>query len=109
MPDSEVVTSEEILRRYLSGERDFSGLETEDPPGVTPFRGAVLDGADFRGAFVVADFRGASLRGALFREANVKTCSYGDADLTGADFTGAALCSSTFRGARMDDARFERA
>jgi uncharacterized protein YjbI with pentapeptide repeats len=109
MAESEVVMSEEVLRRYLAGERDFSGLEIEDAAKSAPLRGAILDDADFSRAFIVADFSKASLRGARFVEANVKTCSFTDANLSGADFTGAALCSTTFHGAQMDSARFRGA
>lgn len=103
------MSSEQILRRYEAGERDFSGLEIEDEPEVTPLRGAVLDGALFNRAFIVAVFSGASLRGAQFVEANVKTCVYDGADLTDADFTNAALCATTFQRARMDGAKFDGA
>src|SRR5258706_16122518 len=103
------VSSEDVLRRYQGGERDFQGLEIDDLDGKAPFHGAALDGADFSRAFIVADFRNASLRQATFVNANVKTCSYSGADLTNADFTGAALCSTTFSHTRMDGARFDGA
>ena len=109
MRASETVTSDEILRRYLAGERDFSGLEIEDSADSAAFRGAVLDEADFSHSFIVADFQGASLRHARFTRANVKTCSYAEADLTNADFSGAILCSTTFLCALMRGAMFERA
>ena len=82
MAESEIVMSEEVLRRYLAGERDFSGLEIEDAAKSAPLRGAILDDADFSRAFIVADFSKASLRGARFVEANVKTCSFTDAKST---------------------------
>jgi uncharacterized protein YjbI with pentapeptide repeats len=50
----------------------------------------------------------ARLGGAVLR-ANVKTCSFDRADLTGADFRGAALDAATFRGATLAGARFEGA
>jgi uncharacterized protein YjbI with pentapeptide repeats len=109
MAGSEIVTSEEVLRRYLAGERDFSGLEIGDAAKSAPLRGAILDGADFSRALIIADFSKASLCGARFVEANVKTCSFTDANLSGADFAGAALCSTTFHGAHMDGARFKGA
>ena len=108
MAEPEIVMTEEVLRRYLAGERDFSGLEIEDAESAS-LRGAILDDADFSRAFIVADFSKASLRGARFVEANVKTCSFTDANLSGADFRGASLCSTTFQGAHMDSARFKGA
>ena len=109
MAASEIVTSGEVVRRYLAGERDFSELEIEDAANSTAFRRASLDGADFTRTFIVADFSGASLRGVRFIEANVKTCSFAGADLSGADFAGAALCSTTFVGAQTDSASFKGA
>jgi uncharacterized protein YjbI with pentapeptide repeats len=94
----------EIRRRFEHGERDFRRLEIEDDE--LSFRDAVLDGADFSHAFVVADFSRASLRGCRFHEANVKTCLFDEADLHGADFTGAALDATSFRDARTTDATF---
>lgn len=105
MPQSRV-TSDEVLRRYDAGVRDFRDLEIEDPSDTTPFAGATLDDSDFSGAFILADFHGASLRRTRFGRANLKTCSFVGADLTGADFSDAALCSARFSGARMDGASF---
>ncbi|HWU94368.1 MAG TPA: pentapeptide repeat-containing protein, partial [Sphingomonas sp.] len=51
---------------------------------------------------------GASLRNATVH-ANVKTCDFSDADLSGADFQGSALCSTTFLGAKMGGADFKDA
>ena len=86
----------EILQRYKNGDRDFHALEIEDPGPYEnvggrfvsltepeSFRGAVLDGADFSTAFIVADFTGASLRSSKFVSANVKTSAFDNADLTG--------------------------
>lgn len=104
-----IVPSDEVLRRYGDGERDFSSLHIEDLDGATPLRGALLDGATFTGTFMVADFEGASLRGARLDGANLKTCSFTAADLSGADFSGSALCSTTFVAARTVNASFEGA
>src|SRR5260221_14765177 len=109
--DSRIWTFAEICRRHADGDRDFRGLEIGQrpsewsQPGYGTFRGAVLDGADFAGSAICADFTGASLRNCVFR-ANVKTCSFHGADLRGADFTGAAIDSATFRSARLDGAVF---
>ena len=93
-----------ILARYAAGERDFRELDID-----AAFPGAVLDGADFSGAFVVADFAGASLRGCRFVAANVKTCCFDRADLRDADFSNAAIDAATFEQARFEGAVFEGA
>jgi hypothetical protein len=111
----------EILQRYKNGDRDFRGLEITGPePYVTEgdrfvsvnepesFRGAVLDGADFTGAFIVADFSKASLRNCKF-PANVKTCSFDGADLTCCDFSDAAIDAATFKSAHFDRTNFSGA
>lgn len=98
-------TTAEILQRYLAGERDFRGLDIEDG-GSSSFRAAILDGADFSGAFLLADFERARLRGCRFVDANVKTCRFDDADLRGACFCGAALDATTFHAAHLDGTDF---
>jgi uncharacterized protein YjbI with pentapeptide repeats len=89
--EEKVWTRSEIRRRYQDGERDFRGLDISDTGDSTSFRDAVLDGADFSHAFVVADFSRARLCGCRFTEANVKTCSFDEADLRDCDFAGAAI------------------
>ena len=108
LAEDELVRPAEIVRRYTSGGRHFTGIDIEDPDDADQwaFRGATLDGADFSGSFIVADFTGASLKGASFSGANVKTCIFDKADLSGADFRGAALCSATFGGADVTGADF---
>jgi uncharacterized protein YjbI with pentapeptide repeats len=97
---------EEILRRYASGEREFRQLDIEDSDDGASFRGARLDDADFSGSFLVADFTGTSLRNSCWSNANVKTCIFRDADLSGANFSGAALDATVFQGAKMAGANF---
>jgi uncharacterized protein YjbI with pentapeptide repeats len=104
-----VPTPSEIRDRYARGQRDFRGLDIDDPPdggGGSSFRQAILDGADFTGACIVADFAGASLRGARFTGANLKTCGFDGAHLEGADLRGALLEGTTFRAAHLDGADF---
>lgn len=96
----------ELILRYQAGDRRFGGLDIDDVEDPASFRDAVLDGADFTGCFIVADFTRASLRGAKFVEANVKTCRFDAADLRGCDFSGAALESTSFEAARLDGAEF---
>ena len=95
---------EDILERYQGGERSFVESELDD--AVYDFRGVVLEGADFAGSFITADFRGANLRGVNFSDCNVKTCDFRNADLSGASFARSALCSTEFTGAILDGACF---
>jgi uncharacterized protein YjbI with pentapeptide repeats len=109
--DDRIWQPSEILSRYEAGERDFRGIEIEATRGTSDpeFRRAYLTGADFTGAFIVADFSGATLRGARFAPANVKTCTFDGADLRDADFAGAAIDSATFDGADLAGTNFEGA
>ncbi|NIJ63430.1 uncharacterized protein YjbI with pentapeptide repeats [Sphingomonas leidyi] len=100
----EEITQSELLLRYASGQRHFSNLNITDD-GSDALVGARLDSIELIDSFVHANFRGASLRNATVH-ANVKTCDFTDADLSGADFQGSALCSTTFLGAKMDGADF---
>jgi uncharacterized protein YjbI with pentapeptide repeats len=116
------MTPSDILKRYQRGDRDFRGLKIDDPePYVMEgsrfvsvnepdsFKTAVLDGADFSAAFIVADFRGAHLRNCKFTGANVKTCAFDSADLTDCDFSNAAIVGATFNAARLDRSNFQGA
>jgi uncharacterized protein YjbI with pentapeptide repeats len=94
----------ELLRRYASGQRHFANLDIFDD-GSNALVGAHLDAIELSDCFVVASFRGASLKSAKIH-ANVKTCDFTDADLSGANFRGSALCSTIFTGAKMDGADF---
>ena len=100
-----ILTFDDVLRRYASGERDFTELDLDTPP-CRELNGVCLDGADFSRSFIVASFQNARLRGAKFVNANVKTCDFRNADLRDADFSGAALCGTEFSGARLDGAHF---
>ena len=99
----------EIRQRYQNGERDFRGLDISDSDDSESFRDAMLDGADFSHAFVVADFSRARLRDARFVEANVKTCIFDEADLRGCAFSRAAIDAATFRSARFEGTDFSGA
>jgi uncharacterized protein YjbI with pentapeptide repeats len=101
------MTSSEVLRRYVLGQRRFEGIDIEDD-GTKAFAGAHLDKIEIINCFVVASFRGASLKNAVIH-ANVKTCDFSGADLTGADFRDALLCGTTFKDAHMNGADFTNA
>jgi uncharacterized protein YjbI with pentapeptide repeats len=100
----EEIPESELLRRYSCGQRRFCNLEILSD-GSEALEGACLDGIEVIDCFVTASFRGASLKRAVIN-ANVKTCDFSDADLTGADFRTSALCAATFVGANMRDADF---
>jgi uncharacterized protein YjbI with pentapeptide repeats len=100
----EEITQSELLLRYASGQRLFSNLDISDD-GSDALVGASLDEIVLIDSFVQASFRDASLKKATVR-ANVKTCDFTNADLSGADFRGSALCSTTFLGAKMENADF---
>jgi len=105
-----VMTTAEIVELYQRGNRDFRGLDIQDTEGqIRAFRGAVLNGADFGGAWIEADFTNAALRGAVFRNANVKCCTFDGADLSNADFSNSAIDAATFEGAKFDGSNFESA
>jgi uncharacterized protein YjbI with pentapeptide repeats len=105
--DERLITSSEVLRRYAMGQRLFEGLDIEDD-GTKAFAGACLDNIEIIDCFVLASFRGASLKNAVIC-ANVKTCDFTDADLSGANFRDSMLCGTDFTGAKMDGADFTNA
>lgn len=101
------LTPKDVLAAYSSGQRDFRHVDVEDSEeGGASFRHAVLDGADFSGSFVFADFSDASLRGCRFQRANIKTCVFDRADLSCADFRSALIDAATFQGARLEGSNF---
>ncbi len=99
------ISESELLTRYKSGERRFSGVDVVSD-GSNALERACLDGVELIDCFLSVSFRGASLKGATVHS-NAKTCDFSHADLTDADFRDAALCATTFAGAQMDRARFE--
>ena len=102
---SKPINGDDLLHRYENGQRCFAGVELDSL--VLDLRNVTLEGADFSGSFILADFAGANLRAAVFANANVKTCDFSNADLRDAVFTGAALCSTTFINAHVEGANFE--
>jgi uncharacterized protein YjbI with pentapeptide repeats len=106
--DEEKLSAADVLRLYALGQRDFRQLEIDERHSCG-LRGAVLEEADFSGAFIVADFSEARLRGASFRAANVKTCNFERADLSNTDFRDAAIDAARFGDATFNGANFEGA
>ncbi|MHC5826396.1 MAG: pentapeptide repeat-containing protein, partial [Nostoc sp.] len=120
------ITTEELLKRYTSGKRNFAGAvvirergygrEFIDLEGAVlrdiNLRGADLSFADLRGADLSrADLFGASLiearlDGAIIRDANLKSVNLRRCNLTNADLTGTILdymnaTAAVFRGAAL--------
>lgn len=107
MIDQFDTTSDEILRWYAEGRRDFRGACLED---FSSLRGARLQGANFTGGFLSAiDFQNADLRDVRFDNSNVKTSDFRGANLSGASFRGALICSIYLAGADVTDACFDGA
>lgn len=100
----EDITQSELLRRYASGQRRFHNLDIGDD-GSDALVGAILDDIEIIDCFVTASFRNASLKNAVVH-ANVKTCDFTDADLSGSDFRGSALCATIFTNAKVEGADF---
>ena len=69
-----------------------------------------LDSLDLRGANLAGIvFDGASLRQTKLAEANMKGCSFRQADLTGASLWNAELPNAVFEGAILDEADLDQA
>lgn len=110
------MTAEELLRRYASGERDFSGVDLsyislrDFSMFKVNFSNANLKGAKFTVAVMnYVNFSGADLSetrlagefaGCSFKSAHLKGANLRGSDLTGADFTDAdlffILCDSIY-------------
>ena len=101
------MTERELLEKYLSGQRRFSGIDIVSD-GSNAFVRSCLDEIELIDCFLCASFREVSLRGAIIHS-NVKTCDFTGADLTGADFRDSALDGTTFKTAKLDGANFNGA
>lgn len=94
----EVMTGEELLKRYAAGERDFRGVDLTRVkiPNVD------LSGADLSGAILDSvDLTGAKLHNVKMRGATATSgwAEFSGTDFTGADLTGADLNQSHAYGA----------
>ena len=92
--------SEELLRRYAAGERDFSKLNLTSLGSLREeclvdvnFRHANLTGANLIGANLTGvDFTGANLTGADLTQAELIETNFNGADLTNTIFKDALFC-----------------
>jgi len=78
------ITTEDLLKRYTSGKRNFAGA-------------AVIRDSEVGRNFI-------DLEGAVLRDINLRGADLSFADLRGADLTGADLFGSSLIEARLDDA-----
>jgi uncharacterized protein YjbI with pentapeptide repeats len=82
------IATEELLRRYDAGERDFTNVDLYDwRDGL--MRGIDLSGINLEGSAIGVDLSGVIMRNANFRYTVLgDNCSWQDANFTGSDFTG---------------------
>ncbi|WP_414624848.1 pentapeptide repeat-containing protein [Calothrix sp. CCY 0018] len=120
------ITTEELLKKYTSGKRNFAGAvvvrNKTSGRSYIDLEGAILRDINFRGADLsFADLRGADLSGAdlfgasliearldnaIIRDANLECVTLCGCNLTNADLTGTALdymnaTDAIFRGAKL--------
>lgn len=87
------MTTDELLARYKTGERDFAGVELIRIPERDGIEGSPIEGLE-----------GADLRGINLRGANLEDLWLEGADLTGADLLGACLIRANLSNAVLRDA-----
>ncbi|WP_414528419.1 pentapeptide repeat-containing protein [Nodularia chucula] len=118
------ITTEELLKRYTSGKRNFAGAvvvrKSECGRNYIDLEGAVLRDINLRGADLsfadlrLADLSGADLFGASLIEARLDGAIIRDANLQcvnlcGCNLTGADLVGISWHHANAIDAIFRRA
>lgn len=82
------ITGEELLKRFIAGERNFSGVFVKSRQERL-FLGVNLSGVNFERATLSVDFSGATMRDSNFRYSVWGGhLSWEDVDFTGSDFTG---------------------
>ena len=97
-------TVQELLERYVAGERYFA--ETNLPDG-SDLTGAILEGAYLERSWLHSvNFSNANLKGVSFCDSNVKCAEFRQANLEGANFRGAAVESINLEGANLTGVSF---
>jgi uncharacterized protein YjbI with pentapeptide repeats len=112
-----VMNTEELLRRYAAGERDFSGIDLRSDsytgrPNLknVDLRDIILRGADLLSVELSgANLSGANLFGASLIQAILIKADLRNAILTGANLTGAILSEADLRQANLEDTNLTRA
>lgn len=95
-------TIQEILQRYKEGQRQFKDLDIEGD-----FSHQNLEGIEFEGCFIAADFRYCNLENSKFWNGNIKTSDFSYSILTNAVFTGLAVEGTDFKEAETEGLVFE--
>ncbi|TRU02617.1 pentapeptide repeat-containing protein [Microcystis aeruginosa] len=97
--DAKVIKKAELIKAIREGTIDKTTLQQVD------LSGAILRGADLRGAFLSeANLKGADLRRAFLSEANLSGADLSEANLSGADLRGAILSGAILWGANLKGA-----
>jgi uncharacterized protein YjbI with pentapeptide repeats len=102
-------TTDEIIRQYKSGFKDFKGVTVEDGAfsklrlvGII-LEGAALMNCNFEESILQrASFKAANLRGAKFRRANLAKANLNGADCRGADLRAVDLSGADLRWANLE-------
>ncbi|MBW4542569.1 MAG: pentapeptide repeat-containing protein [Myxacorys chilensis ATA2-1-KO14] len=133
------MTAEELLQRYATGERNFSGLRLYAEEYAMLLNGRDLNGVNLCGSRLDGDWSGANLSharlrgiiadgcdlkqvnlsqadlgGAMFIECDLTGCNLTNANLSGVAFKQVVLCDANFtsadlRGAVLGEADLDRA
>lgn len=96
-------SADALLAAYVDGERHFTDCEFDS----CSLKNANLSGSIFLKCFMSFDLRGANLTGVRFEECNLKTATFYNADLTDAVITKCSVESIDFKGANIENLRFE--
>ncbi len=84
----QIITVDELLRKYTNGERDFTYVSIYSSSRKSLFRGVDLSGINLEGSALSVDLSGAILREANFRYTVWGKCSWENTDFSSSDFTG---------------------
>ena len=86
------ITVEELLQRYATGQRDFSGVDLSE----THLEEVCLEEINLEGA---------NLKGTLFFRSNLRRAIFRNANLEGAEISMTLLDKTDFRGANLTSCR----
>ena len=100
------LTSDEIIKLYNEGKRDFRGLSFNN---TLEFMDWNFDDIDFSNSWFDGTFLNVSLRNARFCLSSIKTVVFKDCDLTFANFKMAGLEATTFENCKIAHACFDSA